>query len=129
MMLNVLRTEHLSVSKQFSDSYRRVTSGIHHAKSKELIPNKVEIDDSLKMTALQYCHIVAGLTGIGLSRLFSASNLEDKIVGEDSTLSSSVGLFLQKQSIFRDYLEDVTQGRDNWPTEVTVLIRSFVCFI
>ncbi len=66
----------------------------------------------------QYCHYVAGLVGIGLSRLFSASQLEDKVVGEDTYLSNSMGLFLQKTNIIRDYLEDVEQDRLFWPKEV-----------
>ncbi|XP_018121501.1 squalene synthase isoform X2 [Xenopus laevis] len=66
----------------------------------------------------QYCHYVAGLVGIGLSRLFSASELEDPIVGLDTQLSNSMGLFLQKTNIIRDYLEDQTEGREFWPKEV-----------
>ncbi|XP_072263458.1 squalene synthase-like isoform X1 [Pyxicephalus adspersus] len=66
----------------------------------------------------KYCHYVAGLVGIGLSRLFSASELEDPIVGEDTKLSNSMGLFLQKTNIIRDYLEDQLEGREFWPKEV-----------
>ncbi|XP_068136136.1 squalene synthase isoform X2 [Hyperolius riggenbachi] len=66
----------------------------------------------------KYCHYVAGLVGIGLSRLFSASELEDPIVGEDTRLSNSMGLFLQKTNIIRDYLEDQMDGREFWPSEV-----------
>ncbi|XP_006864384.1 PREDICTED: squalene synthase isoform X2 [Chrysochloris asiatica] len=66
----------------------------------------------------KYCHYVAGLVGIGLSRLFSASELEDPIVGEDTKLSNSMGLFLQKTNIIRDYLEDQKEGREFWPQEV-----------
>ncbi|KAG9467477.1 hypothetical protein GDO78_014883, partial [Eleutherodactylus coqui] len=65
-----------------------------------------------------YCHYVAGLVGIGLSQLFSASELEDLIVGEDTRLSNSMGLFLQKTNIIRDYLEDQLEGREFWPREV-----------
>lgn len=65
----------------------------------------------------EYCHYVAGLVGIGLSRLFSASHLEDKIVGYDTRLANSMGLFLQKTNIIRDILEDVQQGRYFWPKE------------
>ncbi|KAK2161397.1 hypothetical protein LSH36_117g03081 [Paralvinella palmiformis] len=65
----------------------------------------------------EYCHYVAGLVGIGLSRLFSASNLEDKIVGYDTRLANSMGLFLQKTNIIRDVLEDVQEGRFFWPKE------------
>ncbi|MEE6477094.1 hypothetical protein FKM82_011357 [Ascaphus truei] len=66
----------------------------------------------------KYCHYVAGLVGIGLSRLFSASELEDPIVGQDTRLSNSMGLFLQKTNIIRDYLEDQLDGREFWPREV-----------
>jgi farnesyl-diphosphate farnesyltransferase len=66
---------------------------------------------------LQYCHYVAGLVGIGLSKLFTASNLEEEIVGQDERLSNSMGLFLQKTNIIRDYLEDVNQDRLFWPRE------------
>ena len=50
--------------------------------------------------------------------LFSASELEDKIVGEDTELANSMGLFLQKTNIIRDYLEDNVEGREFWPKEV-----------
>ena len=69
-------------------------------------------------TPLQYCHYVAGLVGIGLSRLFSASGLEAEEVGWDHQLANSMGLFLQKTNIIRDYLEDMQQGRLFWPKEV-----------
>ncbi|XP_072906435.1 squalene synthase isoform X4 [Hemitrygon akajei] len=65
-----------------------------------------------------YCHYVAGLVGIGLSRLFAASELEDPVVGEDTDLANSMGLFLQKTNIIRDYLEDQQEGREFWPQEV-----------
>ncbi|XP_069461837.1 squalene synthase [Ambystoma mexicanum] len=66
----------------------------------------------------KYCHYVAGLVGIGLSQLFSASEFEDPIVGQDTQLSNSMGLFLQKTNIIRDYLEDELEGREFWPREV-----------
>lgn len=69
--------------------------------------------------SLQYCHYVAGLVGIGLSRLFSASGLEVAEVGRDQRLANSMGLFLQKTNIIRDYLEDVQQGREFWPKAVS----------
>ncbi|KAM5164771.1 squalene synthase-like isoform 1-T1 [Mantella aurantiaca] len=66
----------------------------------------------------KYCHYVAGLVGIGLSRLFSASELEAPSIAEDIKLSNSLGLFLQKTNIIRDYLEDEQEGREFWPKEV-----------
>ena len=69
---------------------------------------------------MQYCHYVAGLVGIGLSRLFSASGLESEEVGQDHKLANSMGLFLQKTNIIRDYLEDVQDRRHFWPKEVFI---------
>ena len=60
--------------------------------------------------------------GIGLSRLFSVSRLEDPDVGLETDLSNSMGLFLQKTNIIRDYLEDINEDREFWPQEVTCKI-------
>lgn len=72
----------------------------------------------------QYCHYVAGLVGVGLSKLFSASKLEDPEVGRDTELANSMGLFLQKTNIIRDYLEDTQEGRAFWPQEVCFIFVS-----
>jgi len=66
---------------------------------------------------------VAGLVGIGLSRLFSVSKLEDATVGTSTKLSNSMGLFLQKTNIIRDYLADVELGRHFWPRQVTLVFE------
>ena len=71
----------------------------------------------------EYCHYVAGLVGIGLSRIFSASKLEDVVVGKDTALANSMGLFLQKTNIIRDYLEDVSVGREFWPKEASNVLH------
>lgn len=63
---------------------------------------------------------MAGLVGVGLSKLFSASKLEDPEVGQDTELANSMGLFLQKTNIIRDYLEDTQEGRAFWPQEVSL---------
>ncbi|MQM13925.1 hypothetical protein Taro_046853, partial [Colocasia esculenta] len=66
----------------------------------------------------EYCHYVAGLVGLGLSNLFHASGLED--LAPDS-LSNSMGLFLQKTNIIRDYLEDINEvpkSRMFWPRQI-----------
>ncbi|KAF2921834.1 hypothetical protein DAI22_07g064700 [Oryza sativa Japonica Group] len=59
-----------------------------------------------------------GLVGIGLSRLFHAAGLEDLA---PESLSNSMGLFLQKVNITRDYLEDINEipkSRMFWPREI-----------
>lgn len=65
-----------------------------------------------------YCHYVAGLVGIGLSDLFSASGLESPDLKNRHELSNSMGLFLQKTNIIRDYHEDLFSERSFWPKEI-----------
>lgn len=65
-----------------------------------------------------YCHYVAGLVGEGISGLFAASGKEAPFLGEQLELSNSMGLFLQKTNIIRDYREDVEQHRFFWPREI-----------
>lgn len=66
----------------------------------------------------EYCHYVAGLVGLGLSKLFHASGKEDL---QSDSISNSMGLFLQKTNIIRDYLEDINEipkSRMFWPREI-----------
>lgn len=65
-----------------------------------------------------YCHYVAGLVGIGLSGIFSASGLEDESLKDQIRISNSMGLLLQKTNITRDYYEDLNLGRSFWPKEI-----------
>ena len=65
-----------------------------------------------------YCHYVAGLVGYGLSGLFSASGLEQDGLQYQYHISNSMGLFLQKTNIIRDYREDLEVGRRFWPSEI-----------
>uniref|UniRef100_A0A2P2LV74 Squalene synthase n=2 Tax=Rhizophora mucronata TaxID=61149 RepID=A0A2P2LV74_RHIMU len=79
----------------------------------------------------EYCHYVAGLVGLGLSKLFHASQLED-LAPDD--LSNSMGLFLQKTNIIRDYLEDINEipkCRMFWPREIwsKYVNKLEVCFL
>ncbi|TFJ85925.1 hypothetical protein NSK_002745 [Nannochloropsis salina CCMP1776] len=66
-----------------------------------------------------YCHYVAGLVGEGLTRMFAESGLEaPDLATSRQELANSMGLFLQKTNIIRDYLEDFVDGRAFWPQEV-----------
>nr|ARA73617.1 squalene synthase [Lepidium apetalum] len=68
----------------------------------------------------EYCHYVAGLVGLGLSKLFLAGGTE--VLTQDwEHISNSMGLFLQKTNIIRDYLEDINEipkSRMFWPREI-----------
>ncbi|GFP85928.1 squalene synthase [Phtheirospermum japonicum] len=66
----------------------------------------------------EYCHYVAGLVGLGLSKIFHASGKEDLV---SDNLPNSIGLFLQKTNIIRDYLEDINEipkSRMFWPRQI-----------
>ncbi|CAN0161598.1 unnamed protein product [Scytosiphon promiscuus] len=66
----------------------------------------------------RYCHFVAGLVGDGLTRLFAATGIEAQELLHTPALANSMGLFLQKTNIIRDYLEDYVDGRAFWPQDV-----------
>lgn len=84
------------------------------------LPGSGRLSEScIVSSSLQYCHYVAGLVGVGLSKLFSASRLEVPELGQDTELANSMGLFLQKTNIIRDYLEDTQEGRSFWPQEAS----------
>jgi farnesyl-diphosphate farnesyltransferase len=65
-----------------------------------------------------YCHYVAGLVGIGLTRLFLNFNRASVILSDSGRISNSMGLFLQKTNIIRDYHEDLFSDRSFWPEEI-----------
>jgi farnesyl-diphosphate farnesyltransferase len=67
----------------------------------------------------KYCHYVAGLVGEGLSRLFTCTGYESpRVAAVCATTANTMGLFLQKTNIIRDYLEDYVDGRAFWPQEI-----------
>ncbi|KAI5782745.1 isoprenoid synthase domain-containing protein [Geopyxis carbonaria] len=65
-----------------------------------------------------YCHYVAGLVGEGLTRLFVVAEKANPVLLEKDDLSNSMGLFLQKTNIIRDYREDLEDKRGFWPREI-----------
>lgn len=66
-----------------------------------------------------YCHYVAGLVGEGLTKLMVEANFADASLTQDGfAKSESMGLFLQKTNIIRDYEEDLRDGRSFWPKEI-----------
>ena len=79
----------------------------------------------------EYCYYVAGLVGESLTKLFSINNYEtddfkNKILKSKEIfadhgyggLDKSMGLFLQKSNIIRDYREDVDENKQWWPKDI-----------
>uniref|UniRef100_A0A7S0N0L4 Squalene synthase n=1 Tax=Pyramimonas obovata TaxID=1411642 RepID=A0A7S0N0L4_9CHLO len=83
----------------------------------EFIPKEVEKVEEYD----KYCFYVAGLVGVGLSKLFAVSELESEDFLEMEEISDAMGKFLQKTNIIRDYLEDINElpaPRMFWPKEI-----------
>ncbi|GER50315.1 squalene synthase [Striga asiatica] len=106
-------TAFLELGRGYQEAIEDITMRMGAGMAKFICKEVETIDDYD-----EYCHYVAGLVGLGLSKLFHASGKED--LASDA-LSNSMGLFLQKTNIIRDYLEDINEipkSRMFWPREI-----------
>ncbi|GAB2291763.1 squalene synthetase-like protein [Dionaea muscipula] len=106
-------TAFLELERGYQEAIEDITKRMGAGMAKFICKEVETIDDYD-----EYCHYVAGLVGLGLSKLFHTSGLEN--LAPDS-LSNSMGLFLQKANIIRDYLEDINEipkSRMFWPREI-----------
>ncbi|EEF49485.1 squalene synthase 1 isoform X2 [Ricinus communis] len=106
-------TAFLELGKSYQEAIEDITKRMGAGMAKFICKEVETIDDYD-----EYCHYVAGLVGLGLSKLFHASGTEDLA---PDTLSNSMGLFLQKTNIIRDYLEDINEipkSRMFWPHQI-----------
>nr|CAD1840365.1 unnamed protein product [Ananas comosus var. bracteatus] len=110
---HLVSTAFLELGQSYQEAIEDITRRMGAGMAKFICKEVETIDDYD-----EYCHYVAGLVGLGLSKLFHASGSED--LASDS-LSNSMGLFLQKTNIIRDYLEDINEipkSRMFWPREI-----------
>ncbi|KAF7810838.1 squalene synthase [Senna tora] len=106
-------TAFLELGKNYQEAIEDITKRMGAGMAKFICKEVETVDDYD-----EYCHYVAGLVGLGLSKLFHASGSED--LAPDH-LSNSMGLFLQKINIIRDYLEDINEipkSRMFWPRQI-----------
>lgn len=106
-------TAFLELGEGYKEAIEDITKKMGAGMAKFICKEVETIDDYD-----EYCHYVAGLVGLGLSKLFHASGKEE--LAPDS-LSNSMGLFLQKTNIIRDYLEDINEipkSRMFWPRQI-----------
>ncbi|KAH7675439.1 Squalene/phytoene synthase protein [Dioscorea alata] len=106
-------TAFLELGKGYQEAIEDITRRMGAGMAKFICKEVETVDDYD-----EYCHYVAGLVGLGLSKLFYAAGLE--ALASDS-LSNSMGLFLQKTNIIRDYLEDINEipkSRMFWPRQI-----------
>lgn len=100
-----------------SIEYQKVIKEITFEMAKGMLvftTKKVETKEDYNL----YCHYVAGLVGQGLSKIFVASGLENANYLTQMEIANSMGLFLQKTNITRDFYEDIDEGRVFWPKEI-----------
>ncbi|XP_020702050.1 squalene synthase [Dendrobium catenatum] len=103
----------LELGKSYQEAIEDVTLRMGAGMAKFMFKEVETVDDYD-----EYCHYVAGLVGLGLSKLFHASKLENVV---PDFLSNSMGLFLQKTNIIRDFLEDINEmpkSRMFWPWQI-----------
>ncbi|KAF3596606.1 hypothetical protein DY000_02027894 [Brassica cretica] len=105
----------LELEKGYQEAVEEITKRMGAGMAK-FICHEVETVDDYD----EYCHYVAGLVGLGLSKLFLASGSE-VLTPDWEHISNSMGLFLQKTNIIRDYLEDINEipkSRMFWPRKI-----------
>ena len=98
---------------EYQDTIRDITKRMAEGMAKFSDDKVVSLEDYDL-----YCHYVAGLVGIGLSKLFADSGFESEEFHNLEELSNLMGLFLQKTNIIRDYHEDLEVNRQFWPQEL-----------
>lgn len=106
----------INVFQSFDLKYQTIIIDI----TKQMADGMIEFIDS-NGTIDQYnlyWHYVAGLVGHGLSQIFYQSHFQSKTIAEKQSMSNSMGLFLQKTNIIRDYPEDLQAGRIRWPKQI-----------
>jgi len=97
-----------SVYSRLKESYRVVISDITFKMGSGMAEYQTKSVDTNEDYD-NYCFYVAGLVGLGLSKLFYHSGLEKASIGKNEDMAIAMGLFLQKTNITRDYLEDISQ--------------------
>ncbi|KAJ3325062.1 bifunctional farnesyl-diphosphate farnesyltransferase/squalene synthase [Blyttiomyces sp. JEL0837] len=105
---------------KLKESYQIVIADI----AKRMGAGMAEFCEGKKVVTMEdynlYTHYVAGLVGLGLTGLFTSSGLEDSSLSSEKSmeLANTMGLFLQKVNITKDFLEDLREGRRFWPKDI-----------
>ncbi|KAG0674559.1 terpene cyclase [Pichia californica] len=116
---NNILTEYSKLKPEYQDIIKDITEKMGNGMA-DYINNEDFNLNGVKTIADYdlYCYYVAGLVGFGLTKLGVASNFSDPYLLDHMELSKSMGLFLQKTNIIRDYKEDQLDGRSFWPEEI-----------
>lgn len=116
---HVLAVYH-TIKPEYQDIIMKNTYKMGHGMASYVLDNNFNLNgiNTIKEYDL-YCHYVAGLVGEGLTDLIDIAGFakfDERI--EKYELSNSMGLFLQKTNITRDYQKDMKEGRSFYPKEI-----------
>lgn len=116
---NILAEYH-KLKPEYQDIVKRITDKMGNGMADYILDENFNRDGVATVKDYDlYCHYVAGLVGEGLSDLMVLAKFADGVVQEENyRLSESMGLFLQKTNIIRDYFEDLEDGRSFYPREI-----------
>lgn len=112
--------EYHKLKPEYQDIIKRITKKMGNGMADYILDDQFNREGVATVKDFDlYCHYVAGLVGEGLSDLMVLAKFVDPVVqAENYRLSESMGLFLQKTNIIRDYYEDLQDGRSFYPREI-----------
>lgn len=113
-------TEYHKLSPEIQDVLKDICTRMGNGMAKYILDEQFNLEGVNTTEDYNlYCHYVAGIVGEGLTKLFMIVNFGDKSLADDNYYKAdSMGLFLQKTNIIRDFNEDLNDGRSFWPKEI-----------
>lgn len=117
---DTILTEYHKLKPEHQDIVKKITRKMGNGMADYIVDENFNTNGVATIADFDlYCHYVAGLVGEGLSDLMVLAGFADsQVQADDYQLSESMGLFLQKTNIIRDYHEDLEDGRSFYPREV-----------
>lgn len=113
-------TEYHKLKEPYQDIIKHITFEMGNGMADYILDDNFNVNGVATVKEYDlYCHYVAGLVGEGLTKLMVLAGFSDNSLAQDNfAKSESMGLFLQKTNIIRDYHEDLEDGRSFWPEEI-----------
>lgn len=113
-------TEYHKLKPEIQDVLKDICERMGNGMAKYVLDEKFNLEGVNTVNDYDmYCHYVAGIVGEGLTKLFIIANFgEQSLASENYYKANSMGLFLQKTNIIRDFNEDLNDGRSFWPKEI-----------
>lgn len=112
---DVILVEFHKLRKEYQDVIQDITKKMGNGMADYILDENFNLNGVATVKDYDlYCHYVAGLVGEGLTNLVVLANFAKASLNENMELANSMGLFLQKTNIIRDYREDLEDKRSFW---------------